>query len=211
MTLITELTFARQVPRALSHSLTIAFYWLTWLVGNSAYADINVLFLGDNGPHSPRERFEILEPVLRGRGIKLSYTDDLANLDVKRLKEFDALLVYANIDEIAPSQEKALLDYVATGGGFVPIHCASYCFRNSKPIVELIGAQFKEHGWARMREIVAVSDHPIARDYSGFESLDETYVHHRHNERDRTVLTSTTRSSVSLSRTARSAWPSTGC
>jgi uncharacterized protein len=151
-------------------------------------ADLEVLFLGDNGPHKPRERFEILEPVLRERGIALTYTDDVVDLNAQKLGEFDALLLYANIDEIAPPQEKALLDYVAGGGGFVPLHCASFCFRNSKPAVELIGAQFKEHGWERMRETVTETDHPITRGYSGFESLDETYVHHLHNERDRTVL-----------------------
>ncbi|HEX6963949.1 MAG TPA: PVC-type heme-binding CxxCH protein, partial [Lacipirellula sp.] len=151
-------------------------------------AELNVLFLGDNGPHRPRERFEILEPVLRERGITLTYTDRVEDLNPETLGQYDALLLYANIDAIEPAPEKALLDYVAAGGGFVPLHCASFCFRNSEPLVKLIGAQFKEHGWARMRETVVNNDHPITRNYSGFESLDETYFHHLHNERDRTVL-----------------------
>ena len=40
-------------------------------------------------------------------------------------------MIYANTEKIAPEQEKALLEYVEGGGGFAPIHCASYCFLNS--------------------------------------------------------------------------------
>src|SRR5262249_28818064 len=38
------------------------------------------------------------------------------------------------------------------------------------------------------RTTLAVPDHPILRGFSSFESWDETYVHHRHNDKDRTVL-----------------------
>ena len=39
-----------------------------------------------------------------------------------------------------------------------------------------------------MRDTVVVADHPTMREYDGFQSLDETYVHHKHNEKGRTVL-----------------------
>jgi putative membrane-bound dehydrogenase-like protein len=149
---------------------------------------LKVLFLGDNGPHRPRERFALLEPVLRERGIELTYTDEITELNAETLAKYPVLVLYANIDRIEPAQEKALLDYVAGGGGFVPLHCASFCFRNSDEVVALIGAQFRRHGWERVRDTLAEVEHPINRDYGGFESLDETYVHHLHNERDRTVL-----------------------
>jgi type 1 glutamine amidotransferase len=149
---------------------------------------LKVLFLGDNGHHQPRARFDQLEPVMQPRGIALTYTDNVSDLNPKKLTEFDAVLLYANIDRIEPAEEKALLDYVAGGGGFVPIHCASYCFRNSDACIALIGAEFKSHGWGRMRETVIETKHPVMHGYDGFESLDETYVHHKHNEKERTVL-----------------------
>jgi putative membrane-bound dehydrogenase-like protein len=174
------------------HLLTARLLLHVFLLGScttaAVGADLNVLFLGDNGLHQPRERFEMLEPVLRPRGIMLTYTENIADLNAAKLAEYDALLLYANIDSIEPPQEKALLEYVAGGGGFVPLHCASFCFRNSEALVALIGAQFKEHGWGPMRETVAAVDHPVIEGYAGFESTDETYVHHLHNERDRTVL-----------------------
>jgi len=102
--------------------------------------ELSVLFLGDNGHHKPKDLFLRLEPVLSGKGIKVDYTDKPTDLTAENLARFDALLLYANIDRIEPSQEKALLDYVAKGGGFVPLHCATFCFRNSDEVVALMGA-----------------------------------------------------------------------
>lgn len=153
-----------------------------------AAGDLNVLFLGDNGHHQPHARFLELEPVLRSRDIALTYTDKIDDLNPATLKKYDALLLYANIDHIKPNQERALLDYVEQGHGFVPLHCASFCFQNSDACIQLIGAQFDRHGWARMRETVNDTQHPVTHDYGGFTSWDETYVHRKHNEKDRTVL-----------------------
>jgi putative membrane-bound dehydrogenase-like protein len=149
---------------------------------------LKVLFLGDNGHHRPAERFRQLQPVLEKRGIELTYTDKAEVLNPKLLSRFDALIVYANSVKITPEQEKALLDFVEGGKGFVPIHCASYCFLNSPKYVALVGAQFKKHGTGTFRTEVAVPDHPVMKGFRGFESWDETYVHTKHNEEGRTVL-----------------------
>src|SRR6266581_974414 len=142
-------------------------------------AKIKILFLGDNGHHKPKERYRQIEPVLAAHGIDLQYTDVPLALSPDTLARFDGLLVYANLEKITPEQEKALLDYVAGGKGFIPIHCASYCFLNSPKYIELVGAQFKSHGTGTFRTTVAQPDHPIMRGLSDFESWDETYVHHR--------------------------------
>lgn len=151
-------------------------------------ARLHVLFLGDSGHHQPRARFEQLQPVLGARGIDLVYIDKLSDLNAENLAKYDALLVYANIDAIEPGPTQAVLDYVAGGGGFVPLHCASFCFRNSPELVQLIGAQFERHGTGVFRTEIAGADHPLMRGFGGFESWDETYVHRLHNEKDRTVL-----------------------
>ena len=121
------------------------------------------------------------------RGIDLTYTDDLNDLNPQTLGRYDVLLLYANWTSISPSQEKALLDYVAEGGGFVPIHCASYCFRNSAAYVALVGAQFLRHGTGEFDTKVVDAEHPIMRGLEPFRTWDETYVHERHNP-DRHVL-----------------------
>jgi putative membrane-bound dehydrogenase-like protein len=151
---------------------------------------LKVLFLGDNGHHQPPARFQQIKPVLAERSIELTYTDKVSDLNAKTLADYAGLLIYANIEKISPEQERALLDYVAGGRGFIPIHCASYCFLNSPKYVELVGAQFLRHGTGTFR--VGPSGeggkHALMQGYRGFESWDETYVHTKHNEKDRIVL-----------------------
>lgn len=147
---------------------------------------LKVLFLGDRGHHQPAARCQDVLAELHGRGIQLTYSEELEALSAARLEPYDAVLLYANIDVLPPQAEEALLSYVASGRGFVPVHCASFCFRNSEPFVELVGAQFQRHGTGTFRTRF-VADHPILEGLQPFESWDETYVHSRHGE-ERTIL-----------------------
>jgi hypothetical protein len=149
---------------------------------------IKILFLGDNGYHKPNDRFRQLQSVLEKRGIELSYTDTAEALNAKTMARYDGLLIYSNLTKITPAQETALLDFVASGKGFIPLHCASYCFLNSTAYIELVGAQFKSHGTGTFRTVLVEPTHPIMNGFDGFESFDETYVHTKHNDKDRTVL-----------------------
>ena len=146
------------------------------------------LFLGDQGHHQPMRRFLELQPTLLERGIELTYTQRLADLNKETLGQYDVLVLYANIDRIEQQQADALMAYVESGGGFVPLHCATFCFRNVPEMVALMGAQFQRHGTGVFRTTSADSEHPIMQGFEGFESWDETYVHHLHNEKNRTVL-----------------------
>ncbi|WP_254512763.1 PVC-type heme-binding CxxCH protein [Anatilimnocola floriformis] len=151
-------------------------------------ARLKLLFLGDRGHHQPEARFKQIMPVLKERGIDLTYTEKMSDLNEKTLSEYAGLVIYANTTEISPEQEKALLDYVEGGKGLIPLHCASYCFLNSPKYIALVGAQFKRHGTGTFRTTLADEDHPLLRGFGGFESWDETYVHEKHNTTDRTVL-----------------------
>jgi putative membrane-bound dehydrogenase-like protein len=149
---------------------------------------LKVLFLGDRGPHRPADRFAQIEPLLASRGIEAAYTENVGDLNPATLGRHDVLIVYANIDVLSPEQEKALLEYVAGGGGFAPIHCASYCFRNSQAYIDLVGAQFQRHGTGEFVTRIVDPGHPIMCGLEPFSTWDETYVHTKHNERDRQVL-----------------------
>jgi len=164
---------------------------LMLLSGSVAHAQpgrLSLLFLGDNAAHRPAERFGELAPVLKQRGIDLTYTDQLSDLNAATLQKYAGLIIYANHPKISPEQEKALLDYVAGGNGLIALHCASFCFLNSQAYVELVGAQFRSHDAGIFRTTVVAPDHPLMRGYRGFESWDETYRHHKHNPKHRTVL-----------------------
>lgn len=148
---------------------------------------LRALFLGDNGHHRPADCFKQLQPVLAQRQIELDYADSLDDLNSANLAGYDCLVVFANHTRISPEQEQALLDFVAAGGGFVALHCASYCFLNSPRYIELVGGQFLRHGAGVFKETIVQPDHPIMKGLSAIESWDETYVHTKHNP-DRVVL-----------------------
>ena len=112
----------------------------------------------------------------------------MGDLNARTLAGYDGLMIYANTTRITPEQEKALLDYVEQGHGFIPLHCASYCFLNSPKYVALVGAQFLKHQTGIVRTEIAQPEHPVMKGFKPFSSWDETYVHTKHNERDRVVL-----------------------
>lgn len=154
----------------------------------SADEPIRILFLGDTGHHRPADRAAQLVPAMKARGIEVQYTDDMNVLKPEALAKFDGLLIFSNETKITPEQEKALLDYVEGGKGLIPLHCASYCFLNSDKYIALVGAQFLKHGTGEFRTRIVAPHHPVMEGFDGFRSWDETYVHTKHNEKDRTVL-----------------------
>jgi putative membrane-bound dehydrogenase-like protein len=163
----------------------VVFLLCAWCA--PAAAPLRVLFLGDTGHHRPADGFAQMQPALSSRGIELTYTDKLDDLNAATLARYDALLIFANHTRISPTQESALLDYVASGRGLVPLHCASYCFLNSPKYIELVGGQFQRHGTGTFKETIVNTDHPIMKGLQPIESWDETYVHTKHNS-NRLVL-----------------------
>ena len=144
---------------------------------NATPRRLEILFLGDNGHHKPIERFSEIMPALGNKGINFTYTDKLEYLNPTYLNKFDALMIYANWDAITPDAEKALLAYVASGKGLLPIHCASYCFRNSPEFVKMVGGQFWRHTMDTISVNITQANHPIMKGLAGIKAFDETYLH----------------------------------
>ena len=56
-------------------------------------ADLNLLFIGDNGPHQPARRFAELAPALEQRGIAIKYTDRMVDVNPETLAKFDGVVL----------------------------------------------------------------------------------------------------------------------
>jgi putative membrane-bound dehydrogenase-like protein len=138
---------------------------------------LELLFLGDNGHHKPFDRYPALQSAVGVKGMNVTYTESLKDLNEKYLNKFDALIIFANHDSIPAIQEKALLNYVASGHGLVAIHCASFCFRNSKEFVKMVGGQFWRHKMDSIRIKNDLPNHPILKGYQEIKTVDETYLH----------------------------------
>jgi putative membrane-bound dehydrogenase-like protein len=149
-------------------------------INESSY--VQILFLGHNSEHHDSEKYlPILASTLIKKGIHFTYSADPADLTAENLAKYDGLALYANHEEITKSQEKALLDYVNAGGGFIPIHCASACFKNSEPFIKMVGGQFKEHGKGVFTADLLPNAEKTITGIEEFETWDETYVHYKLN------------------------------
>ncbi|MBD2704139.1 ThuA domain-containing protein [Spirosoma sp. BT702] len=147
-----------------------------------------ILFLGDNGHHRPIERVPQLMAALGNRGINITYTDKLEDLNADNLNKYDGLLIYANWDSLPKPQEKALLDYVSSGHGVIPVHCASYCFRNSTEYVDkVVGGQFWRHKMDTIQTRFTQPENALVMGLQSFKAFDETYLH-THLQEDNNVL-----------------------
>ncbi len=139
---------------------------------------IELLFLGHElEHHNSGAYFPILATALTKDGINITYSENVDDLNPANLSLYDGLIVYANHENIKPAQEKALLDFVSEGNAFIPIHSASFCFKNSPEYIDLVGAQFMEHDTLTFAASITNKEHPIMKEVSEFEAWDETYVH----------------------------------
>lgn len=166
----------------------LLFPYCNQSIDQSGPRKLEILLLGhDSEHHNSAAYLPLLTSALTPKGFNFSYTSDLADLNAANLQRYDALMIYANHDEIEPAQEKALLQFVKKGGGLLPIHCASFCFRNSEEYVKLVGGQFKSHETGTFTAEIIAPDHPAMQGVEAFETWDETYVHDLHMT-DQTVL-----------------------
>ncbi|MGB2760308.1 MAG: PVC-type heme-binding CxxCH protein, partial [Maribacter stanieri] len=139
---------------------------------------IELLFLGHEiEHHNSRAYFPILASALTKDGINITYTEKPSDLNSENLSKYDGLIVYANHEEIGKAEEKALLNFVETGKAFIPIHSASFCFKNSPAYIDLVGAQFMSHETGTFTAEITNKEHPITKNLKPFETWDETYVH----------------------------------
>src|SRR5688572_11803291 len=149
---------------------------------------LEILFLGHNSTHHDSSKYApMLKAALASEPFNFTYTADPQDLNDANLARYDELMIYANHTKITAEQEKALLDFVAGGKGFLPLHCASFCFQNSPAYIALVGAQFQRHRTGEFTAEIVKPEHVVLKGIQPFQVWDETYVHTKHNS-DRTVL-----------------------
>ncbi|HEX8377495.1 MAG TPA: ThuA domain-containing protein [Pedobacter sp.] len=147
-----------------------------------------VLFLGHSSKHHNSYKYAPwLASAVFKQGINITYTDNITDLNSQNLAKYDALVIYANHDTIAQSQEEALKNFVEKGKGLVALHSASFCFRNSDWYLNAVGGRFKTHGEDKFTARSTGVNHPVMEAVKEFETWDETYVHEKLNK-DKIVL-----------------------
>ncbi len=171
-------------------ALLITLSISTSLMGRPTEGPVRILFLGHDAKHHPsNDYYPMLAEGLGPDGIYFDYHTDVEEAfgDYDYLSQFDGVLLYANHDTIERRLYNNLVKFIEEGGGFIPVHCASFCFRNQLGFINLVGGQFQHHKTGTFTAKIVDGKHPAMKDVQEFETWDETYVHTGHGE-DRTIL-----------------------
>ena len=120
--------------------------------------------------------------------VAVTPTEDLSSLTDSGLVNYDVVMFALTSGELPLSavQKSALVDFVASGGGFIGIHSATDTLYNWPEYGRLVGAYFREHPWTQRADVVVEDQsHPSASGLgAGFSILEEFYTF-RDNPRGR--------------------------
>ena len=125
-----------------------AIFTSGFLTARPTEGPVRVLFVGHEAEnHRSDLYYPMLAKALGREAIYFDYvtSPEAAFDDATHLNKFDAVLIYANHQTITPKQWKHLKAFVENGGGFVPVHCASWCFQNEPEFDKMVGGRFAHH------------------------------------------------------------------
>ncbi|MFX0021266.1 MAG: ThuA domain-containing protein [Candidatus Hermodarchaeota archaeon] len=102
---------------------------------------------------------------------------------------YDTTIFFTQFGEFTEDQEKNLLDFIASGKGFVGLHGASASFKMHPKYYEMIGGRFLKHKKKTNIDIkILDKSHPIMANLDNFTFFDEPYRHDFSMKGDMKVL-----------------------
>lgn len=136
-----------------------------------------LVFVGTEGQyHDHEENGRFLAKMLsRSEQIDATFSRDYEVL-ATGLTLFEAVLFYTDVGELTETQERGLLSFVESGGGFFGLHTAAASFRECEGYHRMLNGFFNGHS-RYMDFTVTVSDSsdPITEGLLDFEVTDELY------------------------------------
>ena len=139
-----------------------------------------VLMLVGGPWHANEAAGEVVEELLRERGgrWRLTVTRDLDALAALPASQYAAVIIYTTgfRSDLTEVREKGLLDFVKGGGGLIGVHSAADSFRDSRPYVEMLNAEFLTHPHFHEFPVEIVDrDHYLTARMPDFTIPDEMY------------------------------------
>ena len=103
--------------------------------------------------------------------------EDFDKLITLKSDGYDAIVFYYTYGEIADAPKNGLLNFVASGGGFVGVHPTSSFFPGSPECLAMLGGEFVTHPAFREYQVSVVDpEHPITEGFTEFVITDEQYI-----------------------------------
>lgn len=150
-----------------------------------------LVFIGTEGIyHNHLENGTFLATNLKEKwNIETTVERNTSELSPERLAVYDACVFYTDVGDLTAAQEKSLLNYVASGKGFVGIHTANASFRKNRNYIDMLGCEFDYHS-PYMEFTVSVHDngHPITKGLNDFQITDELHVTKHDPQKFHTLL-----------------------
>lgn len=135
----------------------------------------NVLLFGGGGCHDFKKCCPVLKKYLSAiPGFKVDYVaEDFDVFTAGRIKKYDMAVVYNTGGQLTVSQKRGLVEWVASGKGFVGVHAAADSFSQSPEYRAMVGGFFRAHPFVR-EYIVSLEDntHPAAKYIEGYSVKD---------------------------------------
>ncbi len=103
--------------------------------------------------------------------------NDLSILEAPNLDPYDVIVFYYTIGELTDAQKNGLLNWVASGKGYVGVHSAADSFRDCPEYRAMVGGWFVTHPAYRQYQVQVVDpENPITKGLDEFFVTDEMYV-----------------------------------
>jgi len=115
--------------------------------------------------------------------------EDVEVFNNKNFFDYDIMIFFTQFGEFTEEQEKNVLEFIASGKGFVGLHGATASFKAHPKYYEMLGGRFIGHKKKVNIDIkILDSNHPITRDLQDFTFFDEPYRHDFSTKGDMKVL-----------------------
>lgn len=147
-----------------------------------------LVLIGD-GPHEPGHVEAGLRPAFAATGVVPYFAVDVRALSAENLARVPLLVILrdgmqrpnddpgSHYKWITPEQERAVVEFVERGGGFVNLHNSMGLYPDGGPYLKLVGGRYIGHGpLERFRVEVVDREHPITRGVEDFSVADEQHT-----------------------------------
>lgn len=152
---------------------------LTRRTGSVIVSKINTLLFTGGEIHDWRGCAEAMAEALGAGGEHdLAWVeDDLRIFESAQLDEFDLIAFYYTVGQLTDDQKLGLLSFVASGKGWVGVHCAADSFQQCPEYRAMVGGYFVTHPRYRQYQVSVVDpEHPITAGLDEFWVTDEQYI-----------------------------------
>jgi uncharacterized protein len=147
--------------------------------GHPTVAKIKTFLFAGGEIHDWRSCGDAIEDALAATG-QFDVTrvnEDLDALVAPNLDPYEVIVFYYTIGEISDAQKNGLLNFVASGKGYVGVHSAGDSFRECPEYRAMVGGWFVTHPHYRDYQVSVVpSDCPITEGLDEFVVRDEQYI-----------------------------------